>query len=809
MRTSRLEGFVAIEDRSSPLGPRLSALGLALFAMLLLASDARAQSGVLIPSSVSDGPDATKIELTEMTVGVKVDRQLARTRVLQIFANRTNRPIEATFVFAIPTSASIADFAVWDGDVRIPGVIIEKRKARRLYEEIAAQAIDPGLLEQEGEEEAPTAFTVRVAPVPAYGTKRIELEYTELLPVDGLQSYYSFPLKPSEYGEQKIGHLRIDVQILSGFALTPLVVQGSQYAVAVDRQEEFALESHFEAVDVTPAEDFAFTYGINVPRSALDVVAYRAPERISADEVRDPARADKNPDGYFQAGAIFNGDGRAPGAASAPHARSVVLMLDVSLSMNGEKLDRAYEAVEYFLGALRPEDRFNLLLFNDDVLQFAQEPAPGSPDQIEKALGFVRASYLSGGTDLQGALARAAEAAAKLPAAGGERAVVMITDGNPTLTAVETRKVVDEFVRRNGASAKARLEVFGVGSDTRVGLLAELASATGGQFVWSRETEDIAFKLKAFFAKVGLAPLDGLALAVQGGEVYQVYPDRPTTGYDGSALHFVGRYKKPGPASFMLRGNSAKGAVELRAEASLPERDDTHAEVPRLWARARVDFLLRQIDLNGETEAAIDEIIALSKKFKFVTPYTSFLAAPRSLLRPRTIRPGDPILRVKTDESIASVVAVFPFGLVKQMRRLAGESLWETRFLAPSDLADGQYQCRLVMTDTLGRSFQEIKRFRVDSRPPVLSATVEPSPARAGQDVRVVVRADADTRWITARLFGAAPTSVRWDAAAKANVATVRVPAGLPPGVYTIEIVAEDFAHNSASTAVRVEVSGS
>ena len=71
-----------------------------------------------------------------------------------------------------------------------------------------------------------------------------------------------------------------------------------------------------------------------------------------------------------------------------------------------------------------------------------------------------------------------------------------------------------------------------------------------------------------------------------------------------------------------------------------------------MWARARVDALLRQIALTGETKDAIDEIIALSKKYKFVTPYTSFLAAPRSLLRPRVIKPGDPVLRVRTDESL-------------------------------------------------------------------------------------------------------------------------------------------------------------
>lgn len=772
-----------------------------------LAPTALAQSGVLVPSNVSSKPDANVIELTEMTVTVSVDRQLARTRVLQIFANRTDRPIEGSYVFAIPTTASIADFAVWDGDVRIPGVILEKRTARDIYENLSAQAIDPGLLEQEDTEEAPSAFTVRVSPIPAFGTKRLELEYTELLPVDNMQSFYSLPLKPSAYGQQLIKHLRIDVLVESGFPVTGLESRGNQFPLAWDREEPNAIGAHFEGTDVAPAQDFAVVYSIAVPKSQLDVIAYRAPERISPAELRDPALAERQPDGYFQASAVFNSDGRAPGVAKADDSpRSVLLMVDTSLSMSGEKLDRAYEAVQYFLGALGPSDRFNVLVFNDDVQMLGEEPVAGTPDQIERALGFIRAGYLSGGTDLETAFDRALPAAAKLPAMNGERAIVLVTDGNPTLTTTQTKRILDRFKKGNDGGPRARLDVFGIGSDTRLGLLGELSRSSRGLFVWSRETDDLEFRLKAFFGKVGHAPLDNLTLDVSGGDVYQVYPEAPTTGYDGSAVHWFGRYKRPGPAEFTVAGTSDRGSVNLAASLDLPEQSDLHAEIPRLWARARVDYLLAQIDLNGETDAAINEIIALSKRYKFVTPYTSFLAAPRSLLRPRTIRPGDPVLRVQADPSIKSIVAVFPFGLVKPMRYLTDEGVWETRFLAPVGMDDGQYACRLVMTDELGRSFEEVKHFRIDSRPPQLDATVEPASARAGDEVKIVVRADADARWIAARLFGAAPVRIAWDPEAKANVGRLRIPESLPAGVYTVHVTGEDFAHNGASSEARLEV---
>ena len=46
------------------------------------------------------------------------------------------------------------------------------------------------------------------------------------------------------------------------------------------------------------------------------------------------------------------------------------------------------------------------------------------------------------------------------------------------------------------------------------------------------------------------------------------------------------------------------------------------------------------------------------------------------------------------------------------------------------------------------------------------------------------------------------------DGKAKANIGHLRIPAGLPSGTYTIQVTAEDFAHNSTVAEVMVEVIG-
>jgi Ca-activated chloride channel family protein len=747
------------------------------------------------------------LTLDDMAVHVLIDNQYARVRVTQIYGNRTGGAQEGKYVFLIPTTASISDFAVWDGDVRIPGVILEKRRAEEIYKDLALQRIDPGLLKQERDDGAPSAFTVELSPIPAYGTKRLELEYTEALPVENLESYYSFPLKPSEYGTQTAGHLEIRLDITSGFPMADLNLKAKSYPLTFIDNSPLHKSAAYEASNVELNEDLSFSYGLAATHTATQFLPYRAPERITADELRDPALAEREPDGYFEAAAVFNEAGRSPGQTAPPPPRSILLMLDTSLSMQWEKLDRAYEAAEGLLRSLGPQDSFNTVLFNDQVTAFSEKAVDGRPEQVDRALGFIKSCYLAGGTDLAGALERAASLASAMPAEK-ERAIVLITDGNSTSSTTRIRDIVQRFQKANSAP-RARLYILGIGSDTNIQLLSELARGSRGFFDWSRETDDLGFKLKSFVSKVGQDPIDSLKLQnADPANIYQVYPDYEAVTYDGTRLSFVGRYKHPGSTTLTITGNTAGKPVRVTEQVDLPEKDDSHSHVPRMWARARVDALLRQISLEGETREAIQEIIALSKKYKFVTPYTSFLAAPRSLLRPRVIRPGDPVLRVHADSAITEVTAVFPFGLTKQMTYIKGDDVWETRFIAPSDMTDGVYHCRLILVDRQGRTYQEGKSFVIDSHPPRLNASLNQPIAHAGDELTITVHSDSDTRTIAARIFGAGPVPVVWDGKARANVGYLRIPTALPSGTYTIQIIAEDFAHNSSATELTVQVIG-
>jgi Ca-activated chloride channel family protein len=775
----------------------------ALTAVLVLVAGfvhgAPADTGILIPGDRQQ-PDPSVFSLDEMALEILIDNGVARVRVRQIFGNHTNIIQEGVYQFALPDKATVSDFAVWDDVTRIPGVILERRRAGEIYEQAKAQAIDPGLLQMgertagDGAPNRPSQqFTARIVPIPAFGTKRIEMEYQHPVAVERYQSELVVPLRPDVYGVQTAGHLTITLELRSAHAIRTFDAIAKTYPLQIRERGPNLVKAEFFGNHVELKEDLAVRYALDPAEAdALRVIA----ERENASEP-----------GFFQAQTLLRVPDAKSGTAApgrAQPARTLILLFDNSLSMQWDKLERSFAACETALRRLRPSDSFNLLLFNSDLNLFAPQPRPATTQNIEQALAFVRNSRIRGGTNLQRGLTAALD-----QTTAGEPYVMLVSDGGATEGTVHNGKLAEWYAaqcRKRAPAQRPHTLVLGIGDDANLPLLRMLAG-NNGYFDWLRSTEPIEFKLNAFLDKIGQDPLKNLQLAVApASNVDLVYP-LEAARFAGSMATWAGQYKAPmAQAAFTVTGMRDGQALRISRTVPLPAAGVEHPELPRTWAKARVDALLEKIERDGEDRATIDEIIRLSKKYKFVTPYTSFLAVPRALLRPRVIRPGDPVLRLKADESIVSVIALFPFGLTKPLRYLKEEDTWQTRFLAPVDMSDGEYQVRLILRDRDGHVYRESKSFVIASKTPVLRARLEKSRVHAGETVRIRALVSGNARSITARLYGAMPAVLRWNGAAKANTGEIVAPADLPPGKYTIHVTAEDIAHNVGSQEVALEI---
>ncbi len=295
--------------------------------LLLLPALAFGDAGILIPSNRQQ-PDPAVLSLEEMSIDIRIDNGDARVSIRQIFASHHIAVLEGNYLFALPGRAAVSDFAVWDDVTRIPGVILERRRAEEIYQNLKWQSIDPGLLqmgEQGGAAEAgrTAVFSARIVPIPAYGTKRLEIEYHETIPVVDLRSMFAVPLRPDAYQAQTAGLLTINFELRSAHPIAEFAPVSKAYPLQIAATTPNMVRGTFQGRNVVFSEDFAVRYSLEAARAdQLQVLTHREP----------------NEPGFFAASALM-----APGQGSAGGApRTVVALFDNSLSMQWEKLERNF-----------------------------------------------------------------------------------------------------------------------------------------------------------------------------------------------------------------------------------------------------------------------------------------------------------------------------------------------------------------------------------------------------------------------------------------------------------------------------------
>jgi Ca-activated chloride channel family protein len=204
--------------------------------------------------------------------------------------------------------------------------------------------------------------------------------------------------------------------------------------------------------------------------------------------------------------------------------------------------------------------------------------------------------------------------------------VVFLTDGLPTVGETDAGRILSATASLN--PLHARIFTFGVGYDVNTFLLDQLAARNGGAADYITPDEDLEVKLSNFFARVSSPVMSDLALDLGPMQALEVYPKQLPDLFRGTQITLLGRYTGSGSVALTLRGRVRGQARTLRFEARpLPAVSADNDFLPRLWAMRKVGFLLEQIRISGESAELKNEIVRLAKKYGFVTPYTSMLAA--------------------------------------------------------------------------------------------------------------------------------------------------------------------------------------
>jgi len=553
------------------------------------------------------------LPLQKTVIQGQVIGPLISVLVTQQFANPLADPAELDYLFPLPSRAAIVDFELHIGSRTIQADIQELEQARQAYEEASQNGQQAGLLEQH----RPNLFAIHLTNVLPGEEIQAAIRYQDRLKFEdgafelvfpmGLTPRYNTHEHPAEeesaqtsspaagVGEE-IGKVEIQLSIDAGAGVADPT--SPTHPLRVSRLDERRLQVSLAGEHI-PDHDFVLRY-------ALKGASPEACLWTSHDETED----------YLLA-ALF------PPALPEdfqPPQREFVFVLDRSGSMSGVPITQAHNALQACLRSLNPGDIFRILLFDDQLEWYSNEPANVTQSEIDQADRYLKQVEGRGGTEILQAL----EAIFKLPADPKySRYILFLTDG-----AVSAEERALQQIRKK-LDLRARLFTFGIGPSVNRALLEQMAALGRGTAEFLQLDEDIEGAIIRFQDRVSFPILTDLTLTWECARGWDILPAQLPDLYAGQPLEICGRFQiSKQPASLVVHGIRSGKSVEMRL--ALQPAVSKEDAVQRVWSRAQVDTLLNQIQ-NDSTQADFlrQQVIGLALRNRLVTPYTAFVAVDR------------------------------------------------------------------------------------------------------------------------------------------------------------------------------------
>jgi Ca-activated chloride channel homolog len=547
---------------------------------------------------------ASTYKIKSLEVSAKLQDQVAKVQVSQSFVNTGSRQMEVAFVFPLPYDGAIDQLTLLVDGKEFPAKLLDAKAARSMYEEIVRSNKDPALLEWMGT----GLFKTSVFPVPPGAERKVTLRYSQLCRNwDGLTDFI-FPLSTAKYTSQPVEEVKIQLAIESDAAIKN--VYSPTHSADIKRPDDKHATVSFTAKNTVPTDDFRLFYDVGKEVVATKVLSYRP---------------DGDDQGYF----MLLASPQIKAEEAERPKKTVVLVVDRSGSMSGEKIEQAKGAAKFVINNLKEGDLFNIVAYDTEVESWKPELEKFNDDTRKAAIGFVEGLFPGGGTNINGALTSALK---QLQDTKQPNFVIFLTDGLPTIGETNEARIVAAAREHN--KVRARIFDFGVGYDVNSRLLDKLARENFGLSEYVRPNENIERSVATLYNRIGSPVMTDVKIQLSLEDlqpteaINRVYPKNVVDLFAGEQVIVVGRYKRGGKGSVVITGKVGDKEQEFTFPAELVEKsnDGSNSFIEKLWAMRRVGQILDDIDLHGKNDELVKELVSLSLRHGILTPYTSFIA---------------------------------------------------------------------------------------------------------------------------------------------------------------------------------------
>lgn len=562
--------------------------------------------------------DGKPIPLRGVDVSGDVIGGTARLKVRQRYQNDEKVPVEAIYVFPLPSEGTLVGFVMECEGRRIEGVCKEREAAFQAYDDATLEGHGAALLEQE----RPNVFTANVGNLLPGETTVVEIEYVQRLRASEGALRVMIPTLvapryiPGDASGLRTGHGAADPtdQVPDADRISPKIgpvdyTVGLDVTLHVGRTATVSSPSH--RVDVE-RDDARARVRFSKGRELLDRDVVLIAEGTEQEPVSALVAHKADGPGTFVFSRVVDLFADAPKGAPL----DVVFVVDRSGSMGGDSIEEARKALRLCLRQLREGDRFSIIAFDDRQESFRPEPVVFTQKTLEQADRWIADVDARGGTELLEPMV-AAVALAK----GG--VVVLLTDGQ-----VGNEDAIVSAVLEQRGKSGARVYTFGIGTNVSDALLTKLARHTGGAAEFIHPGERIDDKVVATFARAIAPRVRDVRASFTGIEADELAPAQLPDLVDGEVWSLFGRYQKAGLGRLELRGTLGGKPWLLEVSLELPDRADAPA-VEKLWAAERVRDL-EAVEVEGRRAQSMKErIVAIAVAHGIASKHTSFVAIER------------------------------------------------------------------------------------------------------------------------------------------------------------------------------------
>ena len=544
---------------------------------------------------IADGGLGGVLEIKEQNVHVTINNGIAVTEVDQVFLNTENRIVEALYTFPVPKGASVSNFSMWIGGQEMIGEVVEKQRARQIYDSYKQQKRDPGLLEQVDYKR----FEMRIFPIPAGAEQRVKLTYYQELDTDHDWTTYVYPLatvaRPGLDQKTK-GHFAVTVDVKSEVPITAIESPSHKDRIVVAKHSENYWRASLETPAGSLEQDVVVACHCERPTTGVNVIS---------------SKTEGQP-GVLQLSLTVGKE-----LEEVNKGMDYVFVLDVSGSMAFDgKLPLSRTSLRSFIDSLGPEDKFEVITFNITPNTLFNETRAANEDNLKQAITFLESQKALGGTVLRPAI----DTAYRYQNPDRTLNVVVLSDG---MTEQKDQAELVQLIQKRPPGS--RVFCVGVGNEVNRPLLTQLAEQAGGLAAFISQGDDFSRQAQAFRRKLMRPAISNLKIAFEGGEVYDVEPQKLPNLYHGSPLRVYGRYDKAGSTNVTITGDVQGQPFSQSLKLELPTRDDTNPEIERMWAWKRVDQLLASARERGNVDSVRTEVVKLCEEFSITSEYASFI----------------------------------------------------------------------------------------------------------------------------------------------------------------------------------------